>query len=150
MKQINRQGCDLLTIYSENKHPELDVIKFLVACGLNTNGIKSGKYCVLANFINNKCGVEVIDVLLEAGLNVNSVNRKGDSILMQLKRFDIIVIKRLIELGLDASYVNPRNGRNVLFNEFLKSEEILIFLMNSGANINQVNSNGDTPLLNLI
>ena len=69
---------------------------------------------------------------------------------MQLKRFDIIVIKRLIELGLDASYVNPRNGRNVLFNEFLKSEEILTFLLNNGANINQVNSNGDTPLLNLI
>ena len=90
----------------------------------------------------------VIYLIKNCGANVNAINNEDESILFLAiiyKRIDII--RWLLAAGADVNINSPVSGDSLLYMSTCRNHEITTMLLVSGANVNELNPEGEKPNL---
>lgn len=90
---------------------------------------------------------ELISLLLEKGIDVNSVNKSGENILFYVARksdFDLQSVDKLIRAGIEVNHRN-RSGKTVAF--FLNNATIGQHLMKNGLDLSIADNDKIPPVL---
>jgi ankyrin repeat protein len=157
LDQVNARDQNGLTpLMYAARHGDVARARALVDAGAAVNeqsndGFTPLMYAARASCRTGSRGPELVDLLLEAGADVNMVRRGGSTVLhkaAQVNNPD--VIGRLVKAG--AKVDRPdRDGDTPLFIATIyKSTEALELLHEQGADINATNSEGDTPILKAV
>ena len=100
---------------------------------------------LLKELHKNKIDKTKIEKLIDSGLDINSTDGKGRSVLFSLvakKKIDSIKI--LIEKGIDLN-LEDNYGHTVLNDAMSRSDGLMIrFLLDNGISVNHINSSGRT------
>lgn len=126
-------GADIDTL---SFYPDIEVCKWLIEHGKSAEA--SGENDVpLANVYEN---AECINYLIECGADVNLDDKSGAhsplALAIEYGYYDSVVT-----LAENGAYIGDK-----IFSALYASERILRYLCENGADVNQVNSNGETPL----
>ncbi|ORX42230.1 ankyrin [Piromyces finnis] len=106
----------------------------------------------IACFVNNE---ELVKILFDYGANVNFRNNEGETAILYLCQCNISlnIIKLLIDKYKAKIYDVDKYG-NTLLHKFCKRHgdndvKLFTFLIEKGLDINKVNNDGNTPLMEL-
>ena len=131
-----------------------EIINILLEKGkVDVNEKDSWGYTALHFAVFGECSTKTIDVLLSNGANIEARNSLGLTPLFEaVKHNDLIGVKTLIAHGADVT-AKDKHGRTVLHyiarrgysNKIL---EMIDSLIKAGANINEPDNEGATPLHN--
>ena len=89
----------------------------------------------------------VIQNLIEAGANIYTQDKLGNTALHYAARSNLETVRLLIKLGLDVNHENS-DGETPLFQAALgKDPEIVNLLVETGADVNAANYEGVTALM---
>ena len=118
-----------------NPDTKIAIIKLLIEKGINLNytwTLNSKNYNILLFAIEKKLPIEIIKVLLQTDIDINIIDKNGNS-----KKF-----KTVMENGIDINFVDQDNN-NALFYAIINKSDIKLIelLIKSGVNINHVNQN---------
>ena len=102
--------------------------------------------------------VEVAECLIKLGADVNAIDERGKTILMNAVRnhrqnFDVVkdpdyeLVKLLLENGANVQAVDERGGTVLIYAASRSEPEILKLLLDHGADINAQDENGITALM---
>lgn len=86
--------------------------------------------------------------LLQHGANIHIVNKYGNNaLLIASADRSPYIVNKLVEMGADVNYYNVKNTDSSLINAcMVKQRDIAMYLIDNGADINYVTSNGDNAL----
>ena len=131
-RAINKDNTTKIVKLIKNSSPEENVEGLLLA-------------------VKSKKEVEIVNIFLNAGIDVNSVGSDGQTPLMAAcDSFEnkIEIVKLFLEKGADVNSVNSNGDTPLLLAcDYWDGYTIAQLLLEKGADVNSVNSNGDTPLL---
>ncbi len=131
---FNRNKYKKLKVY--NYLNDVEMIKLIVENEGNINVTKKGLNSLFLALENN-LPLEVFEVLLDLGVDVNHTNKTGDSIAHICN--DLEIMKLLIKHKADFNIRNKRSYTPIFeCNDYKKVE----LLLEGGANINVVDSKG--------
>lgn len=147
---------------TEQKELQLEIVEYVLAKGIDAN--KSSPLMKVCSPNNHEINYELCNLLIKYGANVNYIDNRGKSILMEVcdgKYHAYKVAKLLIDNNVDINYEdnlgnNAINSINIFsiekgdyenFNIIPESFKILDLLIENGANINLKNKMGFTPLM---
>ncbi len=142
-------------------HPEM--VQFLIENGADVHEQDAYGFTALhfaAFSYKDKEGADCIELLMQAGANINAVCHQGNTPLMYATRSgNAECIKALRSFGADFSIAN-KNGMTPLKSMLWHIDETLDngvdcdkwaeFLLSQGADINETNASGDTLLLQIL
>jgi ankyrin repeat protein len=159
---VNEEGLAPLLLLCWNQHSEilLELVKIVLERpDVDINVSDNGEWNALGmacRHCQSKTLINLVRLLLERGISVNSKNRDGDSALIVLcanyKHIGLLEIARLlIEHQIDINAINSF-GWNALLSICynFKSEilyDIIKILLEVRINVNQVDKNGNTALI---
>jgi ankyrin repeat protein len=155
IKKVFADGNVSITEYLSNgknllfAFNEYAIIKLLLDMGLRN---REAINCV--DSANRNClfylsgNYEVVKLLIDAGINLNQVDIHGQNILFRLSLTDdpesLKILALLLNSGVNANQCDNYK-RNILFLDRCYPETMKM-LIKAGANVNQVNWKGKTPL----
>lgn len=138
-------------IFVENE--EVDLIKSLTILGANVNiRNREGKTPVFMAMENGN--LQILKILLGNGANADIPDKTGTTPLQHVVHYEkcpYTAISELLEAGADPNVKNI-HGNSLLFSLLSKKSysnhisDVIHALVDAGANINEQNQNGDTPL----
>jgi cytohesin len=140
-----------LLISKDNDAESLTAIKYLLDAGANPNVFNKGG-CGLAPlfwgiYYNHP---EAVRLMLKAGGNPNLPNIKKNNITPLMACSTPAMADILIKAGADINAVD-NNGKSVLDYAAEQEDQILFrFLESRGADVDRLNSDGETPLMTAI
>lgn len=152
IKETTQSGQSPL-FYTENQK----LIKFLLNQGMDINHVDNQGHNCLSHAIKRGYGLTLITTLINAKINLNQKDKKGDTPLHaainSMERKETIeIIKLLLKKGANVNEKNNK-GRTPLhaavFESYLlpiRGIEIIQLLIQNGASINAKDENGTTPL----
>lgn len=134
-----------------------DTVKHLISKGANVNFVDRTNDYNQESAISIACGefslgytdkdnaLSIIEILLQAGADINSIDNNGDTELIYAVIYlDIDLVKRLVEKGADINISN-NEGRSALFYAYLRKEyNIAQYLIDYGADNNIIDIYGNT------
>ena len=139
-----------------------DLAKKLLNYGANpTINDKEGKNFLFHTALRGKDGLELLDLAIEKGCNLNGRIRNNNSILMEImftftnlsdtekeRRSGLIeMAKKFVKNGIDVNAINDQ-GETVLFDAVRKNDvEAVAFLLDDGVDVNKRNKRFETVLL---
>lgn len=128
-------------------------LRKLIDNGVNVNyKYKYGFTPILTAIKNVECNYDVIGMLLNNGVDINSVDDMGHNLLMYAcNKCDFELVKFLISYNIDINYQNMKNKETALMiasNNY--SYDITRFLLENGANPNIQNHIGNTAIMDLV
>uniref|UniRef100_A0A6C0JSI4 F-box domain-containing protein n=1 Tax=viral metagenome TaxID=1070528 RepID=A0A6C0JSI4_9ZZZZ len=140
----------------ENKYIE-DLFLYLIKKGANIDELDLRKRSLLMkdSVISS---IKIYKLLIDKGLNVNHIDREGNSVLQTVlknKKTSIRIIRCLLENGAKVDHINKLLNNdsplNTLLRRYLTINDLKIvkLLIEYGANVNYVN-NGGSIIYNLI
>lgn len=93
------------------------------------------------------CMPKTAELLLKAGADVNKIDKYGPPLYHTVIDNCGILTKILIDHGADAKWVDKRNGANLLhYASVLGADSEVYDLISAGADINGLDSDGNSPL----
>jgi len=129
------------------------IFQAMVDAGAEVNAKNDGGETVLLLAASNAGDPEVIEILVKGGANIEEKDKNGRTPLMRAVLNDnkpFIAIK-FLELKADVNAVNESNGRTPIFYAFTTFKQaeskVVRALIDYGAKINAVDSEGNTPLI---
>lgn len=144
----------------------LETIKILLAAGASINARdKNGQTALMWGQIGaryvGRYNPEVVKALIAAGANVNAFDERGRTPLMLAAQADLVEsVEALLEVGAKSNVnTKDKEGNTALIHAFYSfyyttdhsvahpSPVIVKALIAGGANVNDVNSSGQTPLM---
>lgn len=137
----NKDGLTPLMLSVKHPHDDFHKIKFLIEKGADVNLLDNN----YQNALFHSNSLLYIQTLVEAGININQVNKWGDGILSNRLDYEAYEsFDYLLDQGVDASPVNDW-GLNVLFDGSLGLNYVKR-LIDSGANPYQITKEGRNVL----
>lgn len=157
IKIVNQQFSKKnLLLWAISWRFSVNIIKFLIENGCRFDFYNDHK--LIKKIYEHNKNHDIIKIFIENGLNINSINEKGKSLLEKTiisKKSDdneIEILKFLIKNGADINITNKK-GKN-LIETIIKSKKprkidvkIVKILIKNGANINKINKDGDSLLI---
>ncbi len=147
----NKDGLSVLSCAVGHRHTE--TVRFLIKRGADVNlaDRKNGETPLMMAALG--CELPILDLLLDAGADVNAVDKQGHSALWHMSRglmsreHQIPIIRRLVERGANPN-VEKCKGRPFLEEAIEnKNEDLAITLVQNGADVNLIDKNGNTSLI---
>ena len=131
-----------------SKYGHADCVKLLIKSGANVNIRNTNGLTALMETIQ-LAQVECVKILINSGADVNIKNVFGETALTLASkhRYSSSIVESLVGAGAD---VNSEDilGRPVIISAISKcSERDLNFLLSSGADVNSIDANNNTPLI---
>ena len=123
--------------------------KILINAGADTN-VKSKSGDSALHFAARSSDLECVDLLLKAGADPRQQNGMGDSILHSkgyTGTFNAVVVQRLIDAGADPNAKNQYGASPLHASAAYNGVESAETLIRNGANINHMDDDGDSILL---
>ena len=121
-------------------------ISRLISQGVDVNKVDEDGFTPLI-IASVFCRPKTAELLLKAGADVNKSNKYGPPLYHTVTDNCGILTKILIDHGADARWVNKRNGANLLhYASVLGADSEVYDLINAGADINGLDSDGNSPL----
>lgn len=123
-----------------------DVIKLLIDANAKVNASDNHGYIPLCYaLINVKPAIEIIQLLLDAGSNVNQPTIHNFTAIHLSN--DVNIVKLLIDANADVNVIT-KTAQSALYMAAINEEiDLMYLLINAGANINNVLDNHDIPCL---
>ena len=142
----NRYEDTALILAASNGHSEC--VDLLIDAHADLNLVnKFGKTALVLSAENGF--VDIVNSLVCAGANVNLVSKRGlSAIMLAAAKGHYDIVKLLSQYGADIYQENKDRTDNVLtYACFGGHSEIIVHIINSGADVNYQNINGDTVLM---
>lgn len=163
LNSLDEMGNTLLQNPEVEKNDE--IAKDLLIAGANPTILpKSGESYLFKTILRGTEALEVIDIALQHGANVNAKTTTGNTIMMELiklaselpkdkeviKKYYLEVGQMMLEHGGDINAIGE-DSETMLFNVVrLRDFEIIAFLLSGGINPNIQNEHGETPLFDVV
>ncbi len=118
----------------------LDAVRGMISCGANVNAkTKEGLNALMyiAKRDNDEKIYEAVDLLVRAGANINDTDNNGDTpLILAAREGKLTAVKAFLKNGADVNIKNLK-GESALTESgrWRQSDEILLLLIGSGANI---------------
>lgn len=148
----NKEGWTPLMIVCRKSY---DAVKLLLEHGADVNAtLYTSLHSPL--LIISQCMFEMkyktFELFILYGANIHHKNSDNDTALtFLLKCEDMILIKKIIDLGIDIHHKNSDNNNYlIIFCSFIKKENpipFIRFLLEKGLDINEKNNRGNTALM---
>lgn len=155
-KFINDDGFNINQVYIElNGYPisnainfqQIDTLKFLIEAGADIHTVINNSGDSVLHLPGAIKDIDVFDLLLSFGANINSINARGHTPLHVAARArGLAVVKRLITLGANVNLVGEDGSTPLGEAAYAQSEQIIECLLLAGSHVNVSNSRGQTPL----
>ncbi len=134
-------------LYLASKNNSLEIVDLLIAAGadLNTGNVVNGDtpFCIAAKYEH----LNIMNKLKNAGADVNRPCGSGNPVFFVVGINNIKMLKKLIELEVDVNAVEWNNHQSPLHYASKRSNmEAMDLLIKAGADVNQVDKYGYTPL----
>ena len=149
---VDSYGCTAL-IHAAISNPSPEVISLLINRGADVNHAMDNGHHPLIAAIRNNQSIDVIQILIDAGADVNKkrhLDGASPLIIAALRNEDIRITKALIDAGADV-LAQSIKGNTALSQACVNNHnpEVILLLIQSGAEINRVRShnNNTTPLM---
>ena len=149
LNDTNTEGKNTLILASISRKD--DICQFLISEGVNVNHEDNqGSTALTISCMKGK--IEIIDMLLKAGADVNHEDASGNTplTLSTFSEYESTrkkILKILLDADADVNHIN-KNSESILEYFISKSDISSIRdLINSRANLNYVNKDGNTPLI---
>ena len=121
-------------------------ISRLIAQGADVNKVYEEGLTPLT-IASRRCMPKTAELLLRAGADINKSDKYGPPLFHSLIDNCGILTKILIDHGADARWVDKRNGANLLHYASVWGADSEVYdLINAGADINGLDSDGNSPL----
>ena len=118
----------------------------LIAQGADVNKVYEDGFTPLT-IASRFCMPKTAKLLLQSGADINKSAKYGPPLYYTVTDNCGILTKILIDHGADAKWVDKRNGANLLhYASVLGADSEVYDLINAGADINGLNSDGNSPL----
>lgn len=147
--QNNVGETALMVALQRHPHPSIDLLTVLINASVQDNAL----------FYTQD--IAIIKMLVNAGANLNKINKYGDNILAnnwevadsKIGYIPITIAEQLIEMGININ--NQDNSGNTFLMRLCQNKknlttperkEYITFLINNGANVNLQNRNGNTAM----
>ena len=143
----NKNGTSALMIAS--RRGNIDAISVLLHVGADRNSVDGNGDTLLHYAVDGECSKEVLQAIVESGIDVNATNKNGTTALMKAsRRGNIDAISVLLRAGVDPNIVDG-NGNTLLHYavDGECSKEVLQAIVESGIDVNATNKNGTTALM---
>jgi ankyrin repeat protein len=131
----------------------IDIVKTLVAAGADVNSVDSEGKSGLMYATSDSMQEEVVKFLIESGARVNEVDSDGHSVLMRAaKTASINDLQALLQAGARSS-INLKDNKGETALTYAVSQyhglvtSVTKILIEAGANVNDANPDGKTPLM---
>ena len=149
-------GCHVM--YYFLKTGQRNLLKLFVEKGLDINSVNPVTQCtVLENCVYKSCAVDILELLLELGANVNTKHRNGVYLFQHcVKQGNLEGVKVLVKYGADVNLVDNESHRTALHSLVCDyssdtsgnahSLDIAHCLLEAGTNVNNIDTEGQTVL----
>ena len=152
-KYVNSDGSNAMHILASAEVNDINIFEYLVAQGLDWNSVDNNGNN-LFSYAARGNNLELLKFCVDKGLDYKSINNKGENALLyatysrRRASVKLDVFKYLEELGLEVDLVNWE-GQTPLHNAIRYSDvEMIDFFVDRGVNVNQIDKNGNTALIN--
>jgi uncharacterized protein len=140
-----------VTGYNTPNPDTAQTIKLLLANGAGVNDVDAKGQSALMHAVRNSSDVELVKLLISNNANVNAINSEGETALMlAVQRFSSEIVQTLIEAGAGLT-INAKDNKSrsaLLYAvDHYGREDIVTALLAAGAFVDEVNENGQTPLM---
>jgi ankyrin repeat protein len=117
----------------------------------DNHGFTPLMYAVMHSDTKSSCSLDVVDLLLAAGADINLSNRFGSTALHIAAQYNTTdTIRKLLALGAKLDHPDHDSDTPTLFAAIHNSTEALELLRERGADINAANNNDDTSVLGAV
>jgi ankyrin repeat protein len=127
-----------------------DWFKFLIGRGadVHATGLTTGSYSLLSLAVQY-CDTKYIPILLEHGVDINEVNQGNHVMVGAILRNRLDSCKFLVDHGLKLDGYKVSGERTYLSyaSRHAGTSRVIEWLIQSGLDVNSLDSDGDTPLL---
>ncbi|NQY04661.1 MAG: ankyrin repeat domain-containing protein [Flavobacteriaceae bacterium] len=152
---VNENGTNVVHILGGSKLEDISIFDYFFNKGIKIESLdKEGNN--LFNYAARGGNMEVMKMCVQKQLDYSSLNDKGENALlfastgMKRRNLKLDVFKYLEALGLEVDIVNWE-GKTPLHMAVRRGDpELIDFFIEKGVNINQVDENGNTALINAV
>jgi ankyrin repeat protein len=128
---------------------ETPVVEYLISKGANVKVILEDGETTLIQSAQSEGNSEIVKALLKAGVEINAKTKKRLTASMRFAwagQFE--AVKLLLDAGADAKLINENGWTAFYFAcSHGNDEKIVKYLLAAGANPNEKDANGQTPLM---
>jgi len=165
MKEMIEAGCDINELYWDDlpmwaillgdREVPASIIDFLLRHGAMIPKEGEGTPSLLIKALKNQMDRRIIDLLIEHGVDAAYVGEKEGETALQYacscREYPLALFKLLVEKGSPVNVQEKRCGNSALGNAALNGldSKIIAFLLEAGADVNVVDSEGNAPLMRL-
>ncbi|GMH36832.1 hypothetical protein BSKO_04705 [Bryopsis sp. KO-2023] len=144
---ICREDCDQLNSDLYNAAGSGDSEKELLSKGADPSSTHGGFNSTPLHVAAEQGHVEIVEMLIEKGANVDAQNNRGVTALYFAAQNGHLEIARvLVQAGATVDLETERGATPLIIAAENGELEVAGFLLESGANVNARNDTGDTPL----
>ena len=149
---INKNVKNTKSLLERNANPNINdsdgtplLMAVLLKMQISANDLVSGG--TIKGFELNSETAQIVKLLLDAGANPNSINKKGDPVLMAaFIRQDLGIISNLIRAGASVKGISSSGSPLIIEAAFSGNPKIVELLIDAGADINAKRKDGTTTL----
>lgn len=146
----NSEGLSVLH-FAAMGNTNLDIIKFIIEKGLNTDEKDSLMRTPLFYSMYNS-NPEITEYFIENTAEINCQDHKGNTalhLILRLKTCDLMLVNSLIKHGADVNLTNNKGNTPLLLYLHYENKqlEMVDLLVKAGADVNVQNKLGFTPLI---
>ena len=127
-----------------------DMVEFLISKGADLEAVdlKTGDTPLILSFVESFDNVDITELLLDKGANINNKNKNGFSALaLAVDVNNVKAIKLLLERGANVNTTNNWEETPLMTASGLGQKDIVQLLIDKGANVNMKSDIGVTALL---
>ena len=121
------------------------LVRYLISRGGRADKLASGTTALIA--ATGYADEEMLEMLLEAGADVNQTNERGISPLMRASLWaNEVAVRWLLKHGADVNHTTPSGNSALSMASFYHHAEVVRLLLEHGADPNLADGKGFTPL----